>query len=431
MDFVTLRVPVLLPALSLSLLPIFSIRPDFSTWLQFIAGAVVCPSLILFGVREGYLLARRTHWPDRQRAEKEQVEALQIPADVRSPETFPGVDQIDAAQEAALIVVPDSQGEFRARALTTYAAPAVAVLLASLHVAIWPTGPFGSGLVLGQGLLVAYVILRVVVDRRPAQAWIERRLRAELFRREQYLCFARVGPYFPGRSANPDARINLIRSGSIERLTELLVMQYEDEKDRATWLEYVAANPAPTSLFSDLPERVRSYEYNRAGKQIAWMRASAEDAEASARRIEWFVGGIAIANILVAVVSSFHLQIPSAATTFPAATGASGIVPLRAIVALSIFLPAVSGMLLALQSVFNLRFLSENYRLTERTLERLRIELIELEQLAVNVWVGADRDLKRQLEIRFQRLVLRVESELAAECVRWRMVTQRDAHELV
>jgi hypothetical protein len=35
------------------------------------------------------------------------------------------------------------------------------------------------------------------------------------------------------------------------------------------------------------------------------------------------------------------------------------------------------------------------------------------------------------MEARFQKFVLRAEAQLTEECIRWRMVVQRDAHEFV
>lgn len=425
-DLAVLAGSVGLLALTFARIPRLPEQPEVWTAAQFIGGFLLCPLLILTVIQRGYLFARRQHWTGRRKSEAEQVRDVQIPPEARRPETFDGVGSIDAAQKKALAPVPDSQGRFRARALTTYAAPAVAVLLAGLHLTFWPRGPFGAGLVAGQALLVFFVFLRVVIDRRPAREWIERRTRGELFRREQYLCLARVGPYAEGRLTSPETRIAEIGAASFERMNELLAMEHEDDQDRATWLEHLSSRPARAPVFDDLLERVTSYQYYRTGKQIAWMRSAVADAENTARRIEWLVGIAAVCTVLVAGVSSVLLLAqPAAGQT------AGSVTFLRAAVALGVFLPALGGMLLALQSVFNLRFLSANYQATERFLERLRKELIELQEEVARTWAGADAPGRRQLETRFQKLVLRVEAELTEEYVRWRMVTERDAHELV
>ncbi|MFL6201502.1 MAG: hypothetical protein ACJ76J_20205 [Thermoanaerobaculia bacterium] len=414
-------------ALTFSFEPRLPDQPEAWSVVKVLAGGVLCPVLVLLFVHHAYLLGRWWHWNRRRKNEAQQVDRLQIPAAVRKPGTFGAVAAVDAVEKVALASIPDAQGSFRARALTTYAAPAMAVLLVGLQLSFWPKGPFGAGLVLGQAFLVLFATLRVLVDRRPSQEWIEKRTRGELFRREKYLLLARVGPYAAGRLDGPETRIAQIAGAGFERLTELVAMEYEDEPDRAPWLEYLASSSAAAALFDDLPERLTTYQYHRAAKQIAWMRSAAEDTEDTARRIEWFVGIAAAANILVAAVN-FSLLL---AETDAGAPPAGGVALLRTAVALGVFLPAFGGMLLALQSVFRLRILKESYRLTERSLDRLRKELIELQEEVEQAWPSDDAARRHRLGVRFQKLVLRVEAELTEEYLRWRIVTHRDAHELV
>lgn len=390
--------------------------------LQYIVGALVCPALILLVIRHGYLFARWLHWKGREEREKKHLERFQASAGARKPEDYSPVDRLHAAQSEALKEIPDPQGRFRARALTLYAAPAMTVLLAGLQLALWPEGSFGAGLVLGQATLALFVIIRVIVDRRPTQEWIELRTRGELFRREQYLCLARVGPYEEGRLTSPDTRIAAIGSASLERMDELLRMENEDDPDRSTWLEHLASSPGSKPVFDDFLERLKTYQYHRACKQIAWMRSAAEDAEDSARLIEWVAGIAAFGSILVAAVGSFLLM------TRPELRPDGNVEILDAAISLGVFLPALVGMLLAIKSVFNLRMLAENYQRTERSLERLRKKLVGLQEEAERK--PADDSQRRQLETRFRKLVLRVEAELTEEYYRWRIVTQRDTYEL-
>jgi hypothetical protein len=390
--------------------------------LQYIVGALVCPVWILLSIRYGYLYARQLHWKGREEREKKHLERFQASAGARKPEDYSPVDRVHAAQSETLKDVPDSQGQFRARALTLYAAPAMAVLLAGLQLALWPEGSFGAGLILGQAILALFVIIRVIVDRRPTQEWIELRTRGELFRREQYLCLARVGPYEEGRLTSPETRIAEIGAASLERMDELLRMENEDDPDRSTWLEHLASSPGSKPVFDDFPERLKTYQYHRACKQIAWMRSASEDAERAAKLIEWIAGIAAFGTILVAGGSSFLLM------TRPELRPDGNVEILDAAISLGVFLPALVGMLLAIKSVFNLRMLAENYRLTECSLERLRKELVGLQEEVERK--QADASVRRQLETRFQKLVLRVEAELTEEYYRWRIVTQRDTYEL-
>jgi hypothetical protein len=428
-DVLILAASALLLALLFALVP--RLPDPLQGWLvtQFLLGFVLCPLLILLVIRHGYLIARGLYWPARRRREEEHVRELGIPDAVRKAETFDGVGTIDAAEKAALAAIPDPQGLYRARTLTLYAVPAVAVLLAGLQLALWPAGPFGAGLLLGQALLVCFAILNVMTDRRPTQEWIERRTRGELLRREQYLCLARVGPYAEGRLTRPESRIAQIGGAKIEQMDELLLMEYDDDPDRATWLEALSSRPVLAPIFDDLAERVTTYQYRRAGKQMAWMRSAAEDSESTARRLQRLVIVGALCTGLIALVNAIFLPLK----VVPHGVGQpeESSVWLQSAVALGTFLPAFSGMLLALHSVFDLRSLSENYRMTERSLERLRKELIELQDEVLQTAPNADPARRCQLERRFQKLVLRVESELTEEYFRWRMVTQRDAHELV
>jgi hypothetical protein len=421
--FAALAGSIALLALAFVLVQWLPDQPAGWAAVQFVIGCAVCPALLLLAIRHGYLFARGWHWRRRKRREEEHVARLQIPAEVRKAEAFEPIGRIHAAEKAILSLIPDVQGQFRARALVTYAVPAVAVLLAGLQLALWPEGAFGAGLVLGQALLLFFLIVRVIIDRQPAQEWIEHRTRGELLRREQYLLLARVGPYEVGRLAGPDTRLAQIGAASQERMNELLRMEHEDDPDRATWLEHLASKPAAAPLFDDLIERVKTYLHHRAGKQIAWMRSAADDAERSATSIEWLAGIAAGGGILVAAAGAFRLM----AAGQP---GANDEV-LRAGLALGTFLPALAGMLLALKSVFNLRFLAGNYRMTERSLERLHTELAELLEEVAKTPAGADSTQRCRLETRFQKLVLRVEGELTEEYFRWRIVTQRDAYELV
>ncbi len=134
---------------------------------------------------------------------------------------------------------------------------------------------------------------------------------------------------------------------------------------------------------------------------------------------------MAVATIVLASINAFWLlampeQVP----------GRAGAMMLRHAVSLGMFLPALSSTVLALQSVFNLRFLIENYRLTEAALEHLRGQVMTLQDEMALASQGASDTQLRDLQHRFQKLVLRVEGALTDEYLRWRLIVQRDAHEL-
>ncbi len=251
----------------LALVAIFAVIPRLPDqpmpWLtlQFVSGGMLCPFLFLLLVRHGYLFARRYTWLVRQSGERSEVDALQIPRASRKPENFDGVGEIDAAQHRLLQLIPDAQGQYRARALSIYVAPALAILLASLQQTGWPTGAFAAGLLFGQVVLAFLVFLRIIIDKKPTEDWIERRTRSELMRREQYLCLARVGPYLDADHAQTASRVTRIESASVEGLTELVPMEHIETGDRPIWLECLSSSPRSLPVLSDLPERVASYQY--------------------------------------------------------------------------------------------------------------------------------------------------------------------------
>jgi hypothetical protein len=429
-DPIYLTASVVLLVLIFLFIPRLPNSPTSWIWIHILGGGVFCPLLFLKVLNHGYLFIRQLHWPTRKKSEETRFEELFIPEDVKKPLAYDGVAQIDLSQHELLPPIPNAQGKYRARALTIYSAPAIAVLLASLQTTIWSTGFFGSSLILGSALLIIIVYLRIIIDRSPTQAWLELRTRSELLRREQYLCLAQVGPYYPGKLLTPKNRIDQIRIGSKERLNELVLMQYEDDKDHATWLEHLYLTISATPTFEDLLDRVKTYQYYRAGKQIAWMRSAFDDALNTANRLNWLIGTIAIGTVIVAIFTFTSLFSQSLTGTTP--TSSTGIVTFyRTATSVGIFLPALSGMVLALQSVFNLRILSENYKSTEIGLERLRKELVELQEEIAEGWINALVNDRYQFELRFKKLVLRVESELTGEYLRWSMITRRDTHDLV
>ena len=415
----------------IALAVVFAVAPRLPlgspTWVavQVASAGLLSPFLAIMAIRNGYLFARRCRWLSRQTNERTEVQSLQIPTDIPHPNKFEGVPEIDAAQHRLLKPIPDAQGRYRARALTVYAAPALAVLFSGMQQAGWQRGPFAAGLVFGQTILVLIFLLRIVIDKNPTSEWIERRTRGELIRREQYLCLARAGPY---RDAGPTyhlARVTRIENASFDVLTNLVRMEHLEAGDKDTWLGSLSLRPHPSELVSDLPDRVASYHYYRAAKQIAWMRSARKDCEDTARTLTWMLGLVAIATIVIASYNAVGLlALPE---NGPSTDGAA---VLSHAISLGMFLPALSGTVLALQGVFNLRMLTESYRMTEASLDQLRGLLIALHEEIAPVWGGADEAQRHEMQRGFQRLVLRVEGALTDEYLRWRLITRREAHEL-
>lgn len=406
---------------------------DTGVWpiLNFLLGLIVCPMALISAVRYLYLFARRARWLVRKNREKETTEDIRIPANVAPAQSFDDIDVIHDAQTKALTVVPDAQGLFRARALTTFMAPAIAVFLTGLQVANWPSGPFAAGLIAGQVILFAMVLIRIVTDRRPTDEWIKRRTRVELLRREQYLRLARVGPYAPGEHCTVGDRIQTIHFASLETMTNLVIMEYGGARAGQSWFEGIMRHPPNEPIFADLAARLDTYRYHRVDKQIGWMRVSGEQAESDAKLIGIFVAIVTLLATLLALYNTFVFLSVQPAGTVPAnalADAFNKTITLRGSVELGAFLPALAGGLLALQNVFNLRFLAQNYRLTAKFLERVDLTLTSLGN---DLHATSDAAQTQILEARFQRSVLHVESALTEEYTRWRMITERDAYEFI
>ncbi len=393
--------------------------------VQFGSAGFLCPFLAVFTMRNGYLFARRLLWLSRQKRERSEVQALRIPPEIPHPRTFIDVAEIDAAQHRILHPIPDAQGKYRARAVTIYSAPALAVLFSALQQAGWQRGPFAAGLIFSQTIIVLLVLLRILIDKNPTAEWIEQRTRGELLRREQYLCLARAGPYHDAGPNHHVVRVARIENASHEVLTDLVRMEHLEARYRDTWLESLSSRPHPISVIQDLPNRVSCYNYYRAGKQIAWMRSARRDCEGSARTLTWIIGFVTVATAVVASGNAFGLlMLPENGPP------TDWVIMLRHAIVFGMFLPVLSGTVLALQSVFNLRMLTENYRTTETTLDQLRGLLIALNEDVIQGWSSSDEVWRREMQRGFQSLVLRVESTLTDEYLRWRLITQRDAHEL-
>lgn len=415
---------------AVSLLVVFNLVPASSDQsppsliLQFICGSLLCPALFLFLVRHLYLTVRRYSWRLRRHGEQNEVDALRLPADVLKPESFDGVHQIHLAQHRLLPQVPDSQGNYRARALTIYVAPAIAVLLTSMALVTRPPHPFAAGLIFSQAVLMFWIILSIINDDKPTAVWIERRTRGELMRREQYLCLARVGPYHEAGLTRMLNRIARIETAGFEELVELVSMEHSDSGDKPTWLEHLASHPESVQLLSDLPERIATYQNYRIGKQIGWMRSARRAAVDTAKLMSWILGTVILLTICLAFANAALLF-----ATGEQASPDPGLQVLRNAIGLSIFLPALTSTVMAMQSVFNLRYLAENYHMTETVLDRFRGQMITLQNEIAESWPEASEKQKLKLQNRFQKLVLRTEAALTEEYLRWRFVTRRDAHE--
>lgn len=378
---------------------------------------------LLFVIYQGYFLLRGRQWRQRQQEEKEALVKLAIPPDTRKPETFEGVQVIDNGQKHVLPKAPDYQGRFRAVGITVALAPPLALLCLSLQTLLLPQGgPLGAGLVLAEALFLLWLIWQVWKSPNPTQQWLEARIRAELIRREQYLCLAAVGPYLhPGSSPADLATRRLEEFINCDKcnLVQLipLATPCDSRHGDRLWLDELwqaagTSPPLPAAL-----ERMNSYLYYRIGKQKMWFTLGVD----LNRHFErWFTGILKAAVLIAFAAAAIH-----AALLFEQVQHTRAL-PLL-IHLLAFVLPPLGTAFLALQNLFASRPLTFLYHNTQR--ELLRLEL-NLRRLISRYQPSTDESERRRDEIEFRALVLHTEQALTQEMESWILLNHRPEHEL-
>ena len=378
---------------------------------------LVATAWLVATIHHGYLVIREYRWRRRRRspAHGRPGHPVPVPASVPKPTAFAGVEIIDAAQRQALPLVPDFQGAMFARGVTVAALPSVAVLVAAVQTTVASTNAH-----LSVGLSIANVAVMIALiglvwrSRNPSEPWVRARTRAELLRREQYLCLAGAGPYQnlepAGAVEMARARAGQITEAAQTRLTGLIALRSDD---RGRWQDGVWTSP--NRPLDALPQRVLSYLHYRVDRQSAWFEYSEALNRGAERRI-----AIIIKASLIATVAAIAVQ---------AALLAAGIaepVPAAAASLLTLVLPPVCAFLLAVQELFSHRRLAASY---EHMLDSLRDQRAELDTLAAELAQPSARDDEAATR-RFQAAVLHTEHALTEELQRWRILTQRDEYDL-
>lgn len=370
---------------------------------------------VVFAIHHGYLVIRQLRWRHRRQVEADRLQQVAIPDDVPRPDTFPGVDVIDAAQHATLPTVPDYQAAMYARGVTVAAMPSLAVLIAAIQ-----TTAVGSNLATGLSIaniaVMTTLIALVWLSRNPSQPWVKARTRAELLRREQYLCLAAVGPYQnlePQHIADVAAnRTTTITAATDETLHHLIPMRADAA--HTPWHDQLWTQPNPP--LHALRQRTLAYLHFRIGKQIMWFKLSEKLNRNAERRIATVIKSSLLAAVAATLLQT-ALHIANAAHPAPV-TAAAGI--------LTLVLPPTCAFLLAIQELFSHRRLATSY---SHMLERLVDERTALTNLVTTLDNEANIDRATPSQ-QFQTTVLRTESNLTEELQWWRMLTQRDEYDL-
>jgi len=214
------------------------IRADIR-WPQ-IFGPLLLTICILCWLYLAYLLQRQSSYQRRERRRKEDLaEKLEIPARIKKPDQYKGGRIMHAAQWKYLRNAVEAQGHYFAKGVLMAVLPALALLLFAFQLLAFPTGGnWATGLILGELMCLGLLIYFALRRRDPTSAWIESRIRAELFRREQFLYLAGIGPYL-GKDHAEAFKESLQRRGQIEgadthALVELIPLQ---DSGGSTWIE--------------------------------------------------------------------------------------------------------------------------------------------------------------------------------------------------
>lgn len=379
-------------------------------------------------LRHGYFLGREWRWRRRQQEEREAEGRLEISPGVKKPRDFELVDTIDQAQHALLPKLPDYQGRYRAAGLSVALLPSLALLCLALQVLLLPHGtPWGIGLVAAEALLLGWLIFLVWTSSNPSLPWVRSRFRAELLRREQYLCLVAVGPSYLGLSAEEAnsvscQRVKFISEAGFEDLKRLLPMATQgggEYSGDSAWIDAVWNHPNSSAVFPDLLERMQCYLHYRIGKQMMYFSLGGELNERGEIRATRILKGVVVLAVILAVTHAVMLACE---------TGQGEHSDMSVLVTLLAFLlPPISASLLAIQNLFDFHALVALYQRTHRELLVLEMNLRQL--------IGmCGKDLPDEedllLEKQFQALVLRTEQTLTCELEKWTLLVFRSEYEV-
>ena len=382
---------------------------------------------VLLVVRHGYVSGRHYRWNERQKKERVAEARLNIPPDVKEAKIFELVEVIDKAQHDMLLEPPDYQGRYRVAGITVAILPSLALTCLTLQVLLQPKGgPWGVGLIISEALLLGGLIFLVWTSPNPPLRWVTSRLRAELLRREQYLCLAGVGPYL-GLCSNAvkrdsTRRIELIAEGNFEQLKRLLPMSTptgEDHQGDTAWIDALWSTPSPSATCPDLLERMKCYLYYRIGKQIMYFSFNAHLNESGEQKNTMILKAAVILAPIIAVAHAVTLAFESSHEHHS--------LPSVILTLMAFLLPPISAAILALQNIFNFRPLAAIYLQARHALLGSKINL---QILIENFNPTLSSEKQQQIEKQFQVLVLRTEQVLTYETEKWSVLMLRNEHEV-
>ncbi|MCM2392547.1 hypothetical protein [Streptomyces albipurpureus] len=369
-----------------------------------IVGALWLLVLVDCGYRVGRERAHR-----RRRTRRGQHAAWTPDPHVRTPITYPGILRRPPGGDPV-----DRQGDFRAFGIRLAVLPALAVLFLTVQILfLRDSEALAVGFVLAECLLLAVMVWTVWKGQDPSRPWVVNRVRGELFRREMYLLLVGVGPYLGLGAQNAqqvrDARLDLLSTAGLPQLddlgrfTERTAQGAERHWQDEVWRRGTQQLSDPT----DATERMRTYLDYRIQRQALFMELAGEKCERTEESLGRVAKGMVILGIAIALPYAGLLLL---------GRGGDGPSTAASIVALlAACAPPLCGAVSAVQNLFAAQRLALSY---QETRQELRGHENTLRTLLA-------QPLTPDAFLSFQALAVRVESTLAEELRRWRIIVAR------
>jgi hypothetical protein len=380
-------IAIFLIACFLNIQPQISIRNAVLGFLTSIA--------FLVSIFPAYIICRAISWRFlRSKRKSEIAPKINTFNDAKKPSEYPGVQRIDAFQHNIVWQIPIYQGNARAALFTVAAIPALIIISVAIRSIIEPKNGFDVGLLFGEAFSLGALLWFVISDRGPTTKWLAGRTQAELLRREQYLCLAKLGVYKDQKKLDDSI---------LARLTLLDTEDYNQLKKLISIKEFATIQPFPTTgTPTDIEPYVETYVKYRIQKQLTHMQWALDDVERASTQLTRTLAALAIFAFAAAVIHSILDYLPAS----PTINSLPGLQISRFIILISAIAPAIASFAVSINSLLKVEQLS---RLYSWVISELREELNNAIQLKANLTNSAD-DFSN-----FQKLVLNVETTLTNE----------------
>jgi len=278
----------------------------------------------------------------------------------------------------------------------------IAVLLLTVQILAFSANlPIAIFLIALELIILSISIFVLFAEIGPnPKGWAEARMRAEIFRREDFLLLTRVGPYLERETIHDlEAVVNVqLRKIDTPDSDPMDYIRLQDSHDspEISWRDMLedtkkSASPEPESLDEYLRDRLNNQQEWYSRKTVERYKTNA-----------WFehvTRGVLIAAL---VLASMHLIALISAPT-----------KLKLLIEiLAITLPAVGAAFGSLQAFFQYRRISRTYDFYSRALNCCAGVMTALQ--------GQTHHMEKGLYLKnFKRLVLKTEELLASELYQW------------